>query len=185
MTYPLLVPREYASQCLQYEQELRPLVGIVAPDPANMRGRGCTWWKGTEVYVTDDNPPELIDRLKQMKVEVIVVGPVDWDNLETWRVEAMKRLPIARWFRGAKSVSHASIMLAAAIDGRDGHEAALWIRNAALAGIITRKKTRWGPLYSLMTDYYPHRQGRRHGKNQQARTGGTASEDEQTGTGMA
>ena len=185
MAYPLLVPREQASQCLQYERELAPLVGIVAPDPSVMRGRGCKLWKGSEVFATDDNPPELLDRLRSMNVELITVGPVDWDNLNVWRVEAMKRLPINRWFRGAERVSHASLMLSAAMEGKSPREAMRWIRNAATACILDKKQTRWGALYSLSKGYYPRKQGRRyHGKDTSPQPGGQLPEAEQAGSGV-
>lgn len=185
MAYPLLVPREFAGQCLQFEQELKPLAGIVAPEVERMRGKGCLLWKGSEVFVTDDNPPALADRLRAMHVEVVVVGPVDWDNLETWRVEAMKRLPINRWFHGSKSVSHASLMLSAAMDGKTPQEAMVWIRNAVLAGIISRRSTRWGPLYSMMDDYHPSNKGRRYGTDTAPRSRGRPKKDQAEGSWLA
>lgn len=156
MSYPLLVPRIEAADCLLSERELAPLVGIVAPDVSAMRGKGCLMWRHSEVFVTDDVDQAVRDRLVDMGVTVITVGPVDWDNLQTWKVEALKRLPITRWFRGGNVTTLESLVMCASLEGIPPRTVRKWIVNAVVSGVVVRRESKFGITFTLKEHHGTH-----------------------------
>jgi hypothetical protein len=133
---PLLVPRDQCKYTLLYQKELRPFVGIACPEPTNMHGRGCKSWRRVEVFAVDEIDPNVVVRLQHMGVDLKMVGPIIWDNIDTWKLEAFSKTRIVTWLAGDTKVYHDALVVRGLLAGFTAKEAGQTVRTAISDGIV-------------------------------------------------